>query len=428
LDGILTRNIRQPNNTASPVKQANEFGTLDNTENMKRLVNILRVNSAAAETLGSGYAPQLGRIYVDMIDIYNRYSQAITAQLNSGNPAAAQSVMVRQMRCIKQEILHLIETYIGHSQKQDARTVAQNFVVPLLTVVLPDYHRSPPNARDAQVLSLMTCVIERLQGVMTGQIQTVFEHLFQPTLEMITKNFTDYPDHRVHFFAMIQTINQYCFDAFFSLSPPEFKLLMDCVFWALRHTERNVSETGLRTLEELLRQIAQHPTVSDNFFQSYYVVILRELFAVFTDTLHKAEFKQHASLFRHLFDVVLTGRIQVPLWDSSNPVPPDYNNVMWLEQFIISEFTRSFPHVSQTEVVKYVKLFLVPNQELATFKQHLRDFLISIKEYSRGEDNKVLFREEAEAAQAQLEANELARRQAIPGMLKPSELPDDMNE
>jgi len=427
----LTQGIRQPQQAAgsSPIKTVTEFGTLDNTENMKRLVNVLRVNSAAAETLGSGYAPQLGRIYVDMIDIYGRYSRAITAQLSTNNPASGQSVMVRQMRCIKQEILHLIETYIGHSQRQDARTVAQNFVGPLLTVVLPDYQQSPPNARDAQVLSLMTCVIERLQGVMTSQIQTVFKHLFQPTLEMITKNFTDYPDHRARFFEMIQTINTYCFDAFFQLSPPEFKLLMDCVFWALRHTERNVSETGLRTLEELLRQISQHPTVSDGFFQSYYVTILRELFAVFTDTLHKAEFKQHASLFRHLFDVVLTGRIQVPLWDTSKPAPPDCNNTVWLKQFIVSEFTQSFPHVSQAEVVRYVDLFLVPNQPLQTFKQHLRDFLISIKEFSNGgSDNRDLYREENEAAQAQLEANELARRKNVPGLLKPSELPDDMNE
>jgi len=433
-DGLVTKLMELPNvawdHLTQGIRQQTtaESSTLENSDNMKRLVNVLRVNSAAAETLGSGYAPQLGRIYVDMIDIYNRYSQAVAVQLSSGNPLAASSLMVRQMRSIKQEILHLIETYIGHSQQQDARTVAQNFVTPLLTVVLPDYHRSPANARDAQVLSLMTCVIERLQGVMTNQIHTVFEHLFQPTLEMITKNFTDYPDHRVHFFAMIQTINTYCFEAFFALSPDEFKLLMDCVFWALRHTERNVSETGLRTLEELLRQIAQHPTVSDSFFQGYYVVILRELFVVFTDTLHKAEFKQHASLFRHMFDAVLNGRIKVPLWDATKPVPPDCTNALWLEQFIISEFTHSFPHVSQAEVVRYVKLFLVPNQPLPTFKQHLRDFLISIKEFSSGADNRDLYQEENEAAQAQREATELARRQAVPGLLKPSELPDDMND
>lgn len=369
-----------------------------------------------------------------MMDLYNRYSNAVAALLSTGNPVAAQTVQVRQMRSIKQEILRLIETYIGHSQQQDARTVAQNFVGPLLTVVLPDYHRSPPNARDAQVLSLMTCVIERLQGVMTGQIPTVFEHLFQPTLEMITTNFTDYPDHRVNFFAMIQAINTYCFDAFFALSPPEFKLLMDCVFWALRHTERNVAETGLRTLEELLRQIAQHPTVSDNFFKNYYCTILRELFAVFTDTLHKAEFKQHAALFRHLFDAVLTGRIRTPLWDTTGAaapaaVPADYTNAQWLEQFIVTEFSRSFPHVARADIVRYAKLFLVPNQPLPTFKQHLRDFLVSIKEYSNtGSDNRDLYLEENEAAQAQRAATDLARRQAIPGMLKPSELPDDMND
>lgn len=442
---MLTQELRQqqqsqasqqqqqpPGSPAKGLVAGGAAGGGDSTEKLKRLLNSLRVNTAAAETLGSAYAPQLGRIYVDMMDLYNRYSNAVAALLGAGGAGAAQTVQVRQMRSVKQEILRLIETYIGHSQQQDARTVAENFVGPLLTVVLPDYHRSPPSARDAQVLSLMTCVIERLQGVMTGQIPTVFEHLFQPTLAMITTNFTDYPDHRVHFFAMIQAINTYCFDAFFALSPPEFKLLMDCVFWALRHTERNVAETGLRTLEELLRQIALHPTVSDSFFKNYYCTILRELFAVFTDTLHKAEFKQHAALFRHLFDAVLAGRIRTPLWDAPAPgaaPPPGYTNAQWLEQFIVAEFSRSFPHVARADIVRYAKLFLVPNQPLPAFKQHLRDFLVSIKEYSStGADNRDLYLEENEAALAQRAASDLARRQAVPGLLKPSELPDDMND
>ena len=58
------------------------------------------------------------------------------------------------------------------------------------------------------------------------------------------------------------------------------------------------------------------------------------------------------------------------------------------------------------------------------FKQHLRDFLITIKEFE-SEDNSDLFAEESEA---RLEMNRQEQYQymaSVPGLLKPAELGDD---
>ena len=429
-DALLARLMGPPNvGWDSLVQQLRSTGGLEAVlaSGTKQMVSVLRVNAAVAETLGSSYTPQMGRIYVDLINVYQSFSQAL-AKLLCDNPASVRSDYARNIRHIKQDILHLIEVYIAHSQQQDARLLAENFVTPLLTVVLPDYHQSPPDARDAQVLSLMTCVIERLQSTMTAQMPAVFMHLFKPTLDMITTNFTDYPDHRTNFFAMVQTINTYCFEAFFSLSAQEFKMVLDCTFWAIRHTERTVSETGLRILEEMLRQISQRPEVADPFYTMYYTAILREIFAVLTDTFHKAEFKLHAAILRHLFDIVLTGRVRVPLWDSSfaAQAPPGFTNATWLAQYINMLFASSFPSFTPAQIAVFVNRFLEPNQPLPTFKQHLRDFLVSIKEFSNGgQDNNNLYTEEAEAARAQQQAQLDEQRKLVPGLLKPSELPDD---
>ena len=39
------------------------------------------------------------------------------------------------------------------------------------------------------------------------------------------------------------------------MSPAQLKLVVDSIVWAFRHTERNVAETGLDLLTDLLRQV-----------------------------------------------------------------------------------------------------------------------------------------------------------------------------
>jgi len=55
----------------------------------------------------------------------------------------------------------------------------------------------------------------------------------------------------------------------------------------------------------------------------------------------------------------------------------------------------------------------------------LRDFLIELKEFS-AEDNSALFTEETERERLNREQAMVAERNAVPGMLKPSEVDDDL--
>ena len=63
--------------------------------------------------------------------------------------------------------------------------------------------------------------------------------------------------------------------------------------------------------------------------------------------------------------------------------------------------------------------------DLPTFKSHLRDFLIQLKEFSV-EDNSGLFSEETEQETRQREEMIRQQRSAVPGMLKPSEIDNDL--
>lgn len=67
---------------------------------------------------------------------------------------------IRGLRTIKKEILKLIQIYV--EKADDADMVNTNIVPPLLDAVLVDYNRNVPDARDAEVLDVMTTIITKL--------------------------------------------------------------------------------------------------------------------------------------------------------------------------------------------------------------------------------------------------------------------------
>lgn len=137
---------------------------------------------------------------------------------------------VRGLRTIKKEILKLIETYVDKAE--DLQAVRAQMVPPLLDSVLVDYNRNVPGARDAEVLKAMSTIITKLavcdcfivntpsfleceltlqQALMEDQVPTIMENVFECTLEMINKDFSEFPEHRVEFFNLLRAINLHCF-------------------------------------------------------------------------------------------------------------------------------------------------------------------------------------------------------------------------
>lgn len=81
-------------------------------------------------------------------------------QLISEGPIATKMPKVRGMRTIKKEILKLIDIYV--QKADDLEMVNVNIVPALLDAVLVDYNRNVANARDAEVLDVMTTIITKL--------------------------------------------------------------------------------------------------------------------------------------------------------------------------------------------------------------------------------------------------------------------------
>lgn len=392
---------------------------LKDPEAVKQLVSILKTNVRACRALGNPYVLQLGRIYLDMLNVYKVMSENITQAIALNGVAVTKQPLIKNMRIIKKETLKLIASWV--SRASDCNMVLENFIPPLLDAVLLDYQRTAvPDAREPEVLSCMGTIVYKLGGHITSEVPKIFDAVFECTLEMINKDFEEYPEHRTEFFLLLQAVNTHCFKAFLSIPPAQFKLVLDSIIWAFKHTMRNVADTGLQILYRLLLNVENHPQAAQSFYQTYLCDILEHVFSVVTDTSHGAGLTMHATILTYIFSLVEAGRVTVPLG-------PTADNVLYIQEYVANLLKRAFPHLTDNQIKITVQGLFNLNQDFPAFKDHLRDFLVQIREFT-GEDDSDLYLEERMLALRQAQEEKRRFQLSVPGILNPHELPEEMQD
>jgi exportin-1 len=414
---------------------------LQEREKMRNFSNILRTNSRVASSLGAPYLVQLEWLYTDMLKVYKVYSGLIQRVVSTGGPHATKTADVRNMRAVKRDVLKVVEAFILAAPEKDREQINGAIVEPLTETVLGDYYASVAESREPAVLSLYSHIVAYNKGAMSNAaITTVFKSTIVVTLDMIKNNFEDFPDARINFFLLLRSINQHNFASLFSLNEnaaaaeAEFRVVINAIVWAFKHTERNVAETGLQILLELLRNVDKSAFVG-YFYKNFFKSVLSDILSVLCDSFHRPGFRLHAAILIQLFGALGSGRVTDPVWDQALPaeqalasnsgtVAP--SNGVYLRNHLINILSTAFPNLSATQVNEVVKGLLSGADE-KTFKSHLRDFLVQTKEFSAG-DNTDLYDEEHQARlaeQRQAEAERLAR---TPGLVAPpGGVDDDMN-
>ncbi|KAG5376706.1 hypothetical protein IGI04_041302 [Brassica rapa subsp. trilocularis] len=358
-DEYLQRLMALPNQKwAEIIGQARQsVEFLKDPDVIRTVLNILQTNTSAATSLGTFFLSQISLIFMDMLNVYRMYSELVSTSITNGGPYASKTSFVKLLR---------------------------------------------------------------YKATMLDDVPNIFEAVFQCTLEMITKNFEDYPEHRLKFFSLLRAIATFCFPALIKLSSQQLKLVMDSIIWAFRHTERNIAETGLNLLLEMLKNF-QHSAFCNQFFRSYFVQIEQEIFAVLTDTFHKPGFKLHVLVLQHLFCLAESGALTEPLWDVATVPHPYPNNAVFVREYTIKLLSSSFPNMTAAEVTQFVNRLYESRNDPSEFKKNIRDFLVQSKEFS-AQDNKDLYAEEAAAQREQ----ERQRMLSIPGLVAPNEIQDEM--
>ncbi|KAF9028128.1 hypothetical protein BDZ89DRAFT_1160419 [Hymenopellis radicata] len=418
---LLSELMELPNGAwdALMAQAAHSTDILASPENIKLLSNVLKSNISGCTSIGPFFLPQLARIFLDMLGLYKAVSALISDATAKDGPIASRTPKVRQLRTVKKDVLKLMETYIQRAD--DLEGVNSSFIPPLLDAVLGDYSTNVPTARDAEVLGLMTVVINRLQGLLAPQIIPILEAVFEPTIGMITQDFTEFPEHRLWFYRLLEAINKHCFSALLLLQPEQFKMFMNSIFWGIKHTMRDIADVALNILFDLLLKFAQSSAdIYTAFFQQFFLVIIQEIFFVLTDSEHKSGFTLQTAILARLFHLVDGSLAGVPLF----PEQPDPSkNKEWLQDYCGNLLGSAFGHVQRSQINEFTTRLGTYYNDAVNFKGAVRDFLIQLKEFS--DDSTELFLEEKEAEAKRKAEEERSRAEKIPGMLKPDQIEDE---
>jgi len=373
---------------------------------------ILRVNERMVSAAGIACHRQLASIYSAMLKIYKFCSDFISHGTSQQGVQVMGFAHVRLMRNVKRDTLRLVQTFVDTAATVEGaaemgltpQQIAHQFVPPLLEPVLADYRSNLPQARDAEVLDLLATLATRLSDSISQEVTMIFEMVFECTCDMIKGDFQSYPDHRAKFYSLLKAINTHCFNALFNLKEAQLKLYVDSLIWALKHEQPQVADSGLQILQQFLeRLLSGSPQVYKPFFQLYYFSILQDVLCVLTDTLHKAGFKLQQHILLHLINSVECGMLA--------EVAPK-QRVM---EFLFDLIGKSFPTLHRSQVEIFVLNCFNKCRQPAEFIQHLRDFLIQLKEWGAQEDD--LYEAERQEALAAAKTADTQWRMQVPGLV-----------
>ncbi|XP_072170953.1 exportin-1-like [Diadema setosum] len=388
---------------------------------VKQLGSILKTNVRACKAIGHPFVIQLGRIYLDMLNVYKCMSENISGAIQQNGVQVTKQPVIRSMRTVKKETLKLISGWVSRST--DPAMVCENFIPPLLEAVLIDYRNNVPDSREPEVLSTMATIVNKLEGAITAEIPQIFDAVFECTLEMINKDFEEFPEHRTNFFLLLQAVSSHCFPALLKISAVQFKLVLNSIVWAVKHTMRNVADTGLSILYGLLQNVWQDSSVAQSFYQTYYTDILQHVLSVVTDTSHTAGLTLHATILAYMFSIVENNKITKPL----NASQGERTNELYIKDFTAGLLKAAFPHLQAPQIKLFVTGLFSLNQDIPAFKEHLRDFLVQIKEVA-GDDTSDLFLEEREADLKHAEEEKRKIQLSVPGIINPHDMPEEMQD
>lgn len=158
-----------------------------------------------AHSLNPFSEPQIGTLFLDMMNVYRTLSSFLNAAVATSGPGVMAEHAAKCMRAVKKEILSLVATYV--SVADSPAFVAEHFVPPLLEPVLGDYASAHPVAREPEVLTLMMEIVNKLRGDVLSEAPRILTAVFEPTLSMITAaSASEFPEHRCVLRTLLATV------------------------------------------------------------------------------------------------------------------------------------------------------------------------------------------------------------------------------
>jgi len=384
-------------------------------EVIKRIDFIIKINQRVAESVGPMYVEQLRSIFSDLLKVYGHYSTCISSSISTRQ----NQDMLKPMKLVRRDILRLIQIYI---EKESQFQVFSEEFLPTLKALVDDFQNSDPNARDPEVLLLFATLFKRMGTHLAGFLQHILINLCDTTLTMIKDDYISFPEFRESFFTLVEKIVKHCTNGLFMLSMSQFRTFILTILFAMKHEKPEAMDIGLTTLHALNELVVEVPEIRTQFYQTFYIPILKDTLAVMTDYRHVAGFKLQGLILQQLIIIIQQDVVALKLNEDAGNPHGHPSNKEFVVAYLITCINQLFQNLNRVQIEAFVLNLFNNCLEWSTFKTTLRDLLISMKSFSSTDDE--FYQEEKKAAEDQATLMETQRRAAIPGLNKEHLNPD----
>ena len=350
---------------------------LDNLQafmNEQKLLEIsfyLRVNERLAACIGRPYSAYFNRSFGQIDRLYGAFYQLIQAEIQTHGPAALEYFSVKKFRAIRRDLLSLLKTFVG-VYADDQVTFINNYGQ-IISFMLGAYRDEVPELREPDVLLFMAEAVKSLKEAMEGVLAQVMSGVLEAVLPMITKDFSSFPEHRANFFVFVQAMVSKCFQVFFNVEQEQFKTVINCVIWAIKHELPALYGIGLDTLTCILECLDSRPHFAETFYQFYFSNLLADTLYVLTDGLHSNGFEAQGKVLHILLCQISRLSCRLIPEDTSS------DNMQAVSKYILNILSENFPNLALKDHQRLLTGLFGAVQDLKEFKTALRDYLVSLK-------------------------------------------------
>lgn len=368
--------MKIPNSSWSEIIKAvsSNVSLLEQPETLRSISNVLKTNISFFKSIqNDSILSQLDFMFLDMLALYRGIS-SFQQQILLSNNSHLNAMSFKLSRQIKRESLKLIDTFVCNLPNPDL--FSAEYISTLFDTILNDYSSLTQELRDFEVLNLTASLIAKKNLALMIFIRPIFQSIFKSTLELISKDFTDYPEHRLAFFNLINICFKKCFGAISTLNQDEIGILIESMKWALKHGHREISSTGLDSFLTLFKCIDSLD--KDNYIfiiKSFSMQIIQDVLFIIFDSDHMFEFDNTTELFSILINHILKP-VHMFNFDSS------IDNTSFLNSKIISLLTNAFPHIKTEKVQVFSTDLLLHYGDINSFRTQIKDFVIISREVS----------------------------------------------
>ena len=337
---------------------------IENEDQINSLIFLLNCNAKIAHWISGGdFDVQLEQIWGVIIELYNGFASSLIPLTTTLENPETQPIFILYKQ-VKSAICQILSEYI---QRTNNTRKHSDIIIPaVMQNIVSDYSANPPITCVPEVLDLLTTMFKRMSTEEIGQhVPQLFETVFQKTFEMIyDPTFESYVNFRVSFYKFEAVMVSKYIAVLVNAPEQEFNGFVETIKYGISHPTNDVCSLSISIMEDLFKKMKENcnQDVYNLFVQTYFIPIVTHTIEMITDTMHRFVFDAQAKFLR----TMLT---------TNNP---EINNPDAITQSILP----LFPNKDPAQVFTFISLLIQNSNEVVTFNNLLREFMISTKQFS----------------------------------------------